>query len=476
MIGDLNGNKSKMELTRPGSRPSTSLRATLEATDAPPHPTTDRSSHSDTTQAVNPNSGSSRVPIARGGATENRLRRQASQRSGTEKNSPVSVKGETEAVPATSAESQSSKLWKARTPLQIDAIQVIDTEDHPFTTGMLVDVSSIVKKLPLKSLTERGRTEATSYYVKPTVGQNSSQLKHMVRYNKVHFIGGDPKNAERLPALVKLHYALADVTAGLAYQRFFGDDFSPKSRLFKSATGELKVGLKIQPNFQDFSKIEKKIGTFPIEPWNKDWRPDDTSWHRPTVSIQKGGAAVLPPNIAGSNKDSNDVEFDYSNMEVVDLGKLAAATWFLAERDTNSGNFGVVATDNRNTVRIVKIDHGSSLSFESTPGSITRNNEKLDVPPEKMLTPENLKVRLEDVGGDFSVESKPFKEFVATVRKIADMTDDHLTAHIDDIVGVYKPIHEQDENILESDLRARLQERLDFARQAINKYDAGTLS
>ena len=309
---------------------------------------------------------------------------------------------------------------------------------------------------------------STPYYTKPTLGHTAKDRTHLARYEKVEFVGGDSNNAQRPESLRKLHYALTDATAGLAYQRLFGADFSPKSRLVESPSGQLMVGLKIQPGLQTFKNIEDKIGTAPIEPWESDWDPGDTDLHQPTVSIRGDGTAVLPADIEES---SSREEFDYSGKEVVGLGKFAAATWFLAARDTNSGNFGVVPTGQPNTVRLVKIDHGSSLSFEKTPGSMTRSWEKLNIAPEQMLTPENLKKRLEDVGGDFPATSKPFKEFVDTVKQIASMSDADLTKCIDDIVGVYPAEQQKDEGILVTDMRARLQERLDFARLAVSAYE-----
>jgi len=246
----------------------------------------------------------------------------------------------------------------------------------------------------------------------------------------------------------------------LAFQRFFGEDFTPKSRLVIGENGQVLVGLKVAVAIQTFEDIEKRIDTRPIEPWEEDWDPEDTTRHRPTVSTRSDGAALLPEGI-GEN----------AGKEVIDLGKFAAATWFLAERDSGSRNFGAVPTDNGDATRIMKLDHGFAAWFEQDPGTVTRDWETEVTPAADLLTTQTLKKKLQDVGGDFPQASRPFSEYVEAVRRIASISNTQLTEHIDAIVGTYPAAHEADGNRLETDLRARLQERFSFAREAVAAYD-----
>lgn len=358
---------------------------------------------------------------------------------------------------------QASRLWKARSPLQTAQGQVTVSSDHPFGTGSSVRAGTarLVTKAATKPPGSGGRTAPTEYFAKPPSGTHATSRTLLARHANVEFVGADPAQGVRPEPERRLHYALAEVSAGLAFQRFFGEDFTPKSRLIVTANEQVLVGMKLVPDIQTFEDIEHKLGTPPIAPWEPGWDPEDTSWHQPTVELRADGAACLPQGI-GAN----------AGKEVLDLGKFAAATWFLAERDTGSGNFGVVPTEDGEATRIVKLDHGFALWFEPDPGTTTRAWETLVTSPADLLTPRTLEKRLEDVGGSFPETSRPFAEYAQTIRQIAGISDAQLSEHIDAIVGTYSAQHEADGHRLESDLRARLGERVAFAREAVAAFDA----
>jgi hypothetical protein len=162
-------------------------------------------------------------------------------------------------------------------------------------------------------------------------------------------------------------------------------------------------------------------------------------------------------------------EGEFKGKPVHGLGTMAFATWFLAERDTNSGNIGLIPDDDGG-VRVFKIDHGMSLWFESDPSTTTTEKGHTTVAAKDFLTPENLAKRLEDVGGKYPENSRPFKEFVAEAKRFSAMSEPELNAHIDRILGVYPKQHGADGNILATDLKARILERHQFIKEAVRHY------